>query len=185
MPIIQVTLIEGYAESVRLELSRKLTQAAIAATGASPDGISIVLNEVPQANYMRGGKSRQPGTPPLSASETVRAYLAAMEARDLDTASGFLAENFTMTFPGGACFSTPQELVKWGSKRYRFVKKTYECFDEMQGEHEAVVYCNGTLNGEWPDGTPFAGIRFIDRFEVKGGLLTDQQVWNDLAESRK
>jgi hypothetical protein len=40
----------------------------------------------------------------------------------------------------------------------------------------------GTLYGEWPDGSAFEGIRFIDRFEVRGGKLTDHKVWNDLGE---
>jgi hypothetical protein len=48
-----------------------------------------------------------------------------------------------------------------------------------------VVYCFGTLYGEWSDGTPFSGVRFIDRFTIKDGLLTDQRVWNDLAERRR
>jgi len=30
---------------------------------------------------------------------------------------------------------------------------------------------------------PFEGIRFIDRFESRGGRFTRQDVWNDLAES--
>jgi hypothetical protein len=47
-----------------------------------------------------------------------------------------------------------------------------------------VVYIKGTLSGEWPDGTPFEGIRFIDRFEIKGGKLISQEVWNDIAEER-
>jgi hypothetical protein len=34
----------------------------------------------------------------------------------------------------------------------------------------------------WLDGTAFSGIRFIDRFEVAGGLIRRQDVWNDLAE---
>jgi ketosteroid isomerase-like protein len=119
-----------------------------------------------------------------TASETVREYLATMEARDLAKASEFLTEDFQMTFPGDVTFTTPQELAKWGAERYRFVKKTYKGFDEMQSESMAVVYCYGTLNGERPDGTQFSGIRFIDRFEVKDGLLQDQRVWNDLAESQ-
>ena len=47
-----------------------------------------------------------------------------------------------------------------------------------------VVYCFGTLSGEWLDGTPFAGIRFIDRFTLRDGLLADQTVWNDMGEFR-
>ena len=45
-------------------------------------------------------------------------------------------------------------------------------------------YTRGTLAGEWPDGTAFSGIRFIDRFEVTDGKITQQDVWNDIAEVR-
>jgi hypothetical protein len=41
--------------------------------------------------------------------------------------------------------------------------------------------CHGTLSGEWPDGSAFSDIRFLDRFELRSGKLTRQQVWNDLA----
>jgi hypothetical protein len=42
-----------------------------------------------------------------------------------------------------------------------------------------VVYIRGTLHGQWPDGTDFAGIHFIDRFELRDGLIRRQNVWND------
>ncbi len=35
---------------------------------------------------------------------------------------------------------------------------------------------------ELPDGSPYSGIRFIDRFTVRAGTLVDQNVWNDMAE---
>lgn len=115
-----------------------------------------------------------------SAAARVKAYLMAMEARDLSAARAMLAPGFTMTFPGGRRMSTLEELIEWARPRYRFVKKTYERFDTS----DDVVYCFGTLHGEWPDGTPFQGIRFIDRFELAGGLITRQDVWNDIAEVR-
>ncbi|MGB3246054.1 MAG: tautomerase, partial [Sulfitobacter sp.] len=77
---------------------------------------------------------------------------------------------------------TLKELIDWPAQRYRFVRKTYETFDTSQGSTAAVVHCHGTLHGEWPDGTAFAGIRFIDRFEIAGGKITRQDVWNDIAE---
>lgn len=107
-----------------------------------------------------------------------------MEARDLDKAREFLADGFRMTFPGGAVFSTLEELVSWARPRYRRVTKTYERFDVAPAEDGVLVYCYGTLNGEWPDGAAFAAIRFIDRFLVRQGKLADQMVWNDLAEKR-
>lgn len=113
----------------------------------------------------------------------MRSYLAAMEARDLAAAAGWLAEGFTMTFPGGAAMHTPEELAEWARDRYRAVRKVYERFDVAPVEEGAAVYCFGTLEGEWPDGTPFAGIRFVDRFTVAEGRLVDQRVWNDMGET--
>ena len=45
-----------------------------------------------------------------------------------------------------------------------------------------MVYNSGTLYGEWPDGTPFEGNRYIDRFEVRDGKIVKMEVWNDSAE---
>jgi hypothetical protein len=110
----------------------------------------------------------------------VRAFLGAMEARDLGAARALTGPGFAMTFPGGTTFTRLEDLVAWASSRYRSIAKTYERFDAAGG----VVYCFGTLAGEWPDGTAFRGIRFIDRFEIAGGRIVDQKVWNDLAEAR-
>ncbi len=118
----------------------------------------------------------------LTASEKVRLYLSAMEAGDYETSSALLAEDFVMTFPGNARFTKPEELTEWGSTRYRFVNKTYDNFDEITDGSNVIVYCFGTLGGEWLDGTPFSGIRFIDRFTIVDGKLTDQKVWNDFGQ---
>ncbi|MEX0345809.1 MAG: nuclear transport factor 2 family protein [Rhizobiaceae bacterium] len=119
-----------------------------------------------------------------TAVDIVKSYLSAMERRDLDTARSFLAPGFTMIFPGGAEFSTPEQLVEWSRPRYRSVAKHYDHFDEMVAGDNGVVYCFGTLFGEWPDGEPFSGIRFIDRFELSDGKITGQRVWNDMGEAR-
>jgi 4-oxalocrotonate tautomerase family enzyme len=185
MPVITVTLIEGYDEATRRNLAERLTDAAVSAIGAPLDGTTVVISEVPPANYMRGRASRTPGRPPPAPAQVVRDYLGAMEQRKLEAATALLAPEFSMTFPGGAVFRRPEDLVDWAKGRYRSVAKTYERFDEATGKHDnAVVYCFGTLHGEWLDGTGFDGIRFIDRFVVKAGRIVDQQVWNDLAEVR-
>jgi hypothetical protein len=114
--------------------------------------------------------------------QTVRDYLAAMEARNLEEARALLAPGFIMEFPGPVRMTGLDELLAWAKPRYRFVKKTYERFDTCADDAAAVVYCFGTLGGEWPDGVPFGGIRFIDRFTVRDGRLVDQTVWNDLGE---
>jgi ketosteroid isomerase-like protein len=117
-------------------------------------------------------------------AQTVRDYLSAMEDRDLERARALLADGFTMEFPGPVRMAGLDELLAWAGPRYRFVRKTYERFDTCTEASDSVVYCFGTLGGEWPDGTPFSGIRFIDRFTVRDGRLVDQTVWNDLGEVR-
>jgi phenylpyruvate tautomerase PptA (4-oxalocrotonate tautomerase family) len=185
MPVVNVTLIEGYDAATRAALMRRLTQAVRATIAAPLDGTTIVINEVGPASYMRGGvAARTPGAAVPDAAGIVRAFLAAMEARDLVTAAAFLAPEFSMTFPGGVRFTALADLVERGKTRYRFVRKSFDGFDEAVGDDATVVFCRGTLAGEWPDGAPFSGIRFIDRFTVRGGKLVDQMVWNDLAEAR-
>lgn len=114
----------------------------------------------------------------MSPEQTVRAYLDAMERRDIPMAKSFLAPGFHMVFPGGKRFDTLEQLVEAARGRYRSAKKTYERY-EAAGN---AMYCYGTLYGELLDGTPYSGIRFIDRFTVKDGKLVDQMVWNDMAE---
>lgn len=121
----------------------------------------------------------QPFSP---ATRLVQSYLDAMQARDLPQAKKMLAPGFQMVFPGGVRLESLEALVEWSKPRYQFVQKTYEHYDEAAGDQpgESVVYCFGTLSGQWLDGRPFAGIRFVDRFEVRDGQLADQKVWNDM-----
>lgn len=185
MPVITVTLIEGYDEATRRDLAERLTDAAVSAIGAPVDGTTVVINEVPPANYMRGRTGRTPGRPPAAPAQIVRDYLGAMEQRNLEDARALLDPNFVMTFPGGNEFRRPEELFDWAKSRYSGVAKTYARFDEVPNDGDgAVVYCSGTLHGKWPDGTSFDGIRFIDRFVVNNGKIVDQKVWNDIAEVR-
>jgi phenylpyruvate tautomerase PptA (4-oxalocrotonate tautomerase family)/limonene-1,2-epoxide hydrolase len=185
MPVVSVTMMQGYDAETREALMRRLTRAVRATIAAPLDGTTILINEVAPSSYMRGGMSgRKPGAAVPDTIGVVRAFLAAMEARDLDKAATFLAPEFAMTFPGGARFTRLADLVATAKTRYRSVHKVFDGFDEAAGDDATVVFCRGTLTGEWTDGTPFAGIRFIDRFTVRGSKLVDQMVWNDLAEAR-
>ena len=179
MPVIELHIVEGYADADKTRMGAALTDAIRTVIPADPDLVTILIHEHAHHHYMRGGTNRS-GAVSHDPAQTVRDFLSAMEARDLDTARGFLADGFTMTFPGTAPMTTLDELIAWSQPRYRFVRKTYEGFD-LAG---STVYCFGTLSGEWPDGTPFDGIRFIDRFETNAGKLTRQDVWNDMGETR-
>jgi hypothetical protein len=121
--------------------------------------------------------------PNADVTQTVRDFLSAMEQRDLPAAKAMLAPGFVMLFPGGARMTALEELVEWAAKRFRRARKTYERFDVAPGDDGAsIVYCFGTLHGEALSGESYAGIRFIDRFTIAGGLIKDQMVWNDMAE---
>jgi len=185
MPYIQITLIQGYSDAARIRMSERITRALRATIAAPLEGTVVAINEVAPASWMRGGKSfRSPGPEMPQATQLVRDFLAAMEARDLVLAQSFLDEDFVMEFPGAVRMRKLAELIAWAQPRYRAVAKTYERFDECYNDEATVVYCHGTLAGQWPDGGEFSGIRFIDRFTVRAGKLADQTVWNDLAEVR-
>ena len=66
--------------------------------------------------------------------------------------------------------------------RYKWVKKKIERSDVVAGAGETIVYNLGTLYGAWPDGTPFEGNRYVDRFVVRDGKIVAMDVWNDSAE---
>jgi len=184
MPIVEVHLIDGYSDDTKARLGQALTGAVMSVVPAVPDGITILMHEVAPSAYMRGGIQRSPAPALPDAATMVRHFLDAMEARDLAAAKTYLADGFRMTFPGGRQFTRLEELVEWSRTRYAFVKKSYARIETAATLEGPVVFCHGTLSGQWPDGTAFDGIRFMDRFAVRDGKLAEQEVWNDLAEVR-
>ena len=116
---------------------------------------------------------------------TARAFLDAMEARDLEQARSLLAPGFLAIYPGDRRFRTLEELIASGGKRYRGVRKRYEREYHVPADAEGVetVIFSGTLTGEWADGEAFEGIRFTDRFRLRDGRIIEQQVWNDIGEA--
>ncbi len=183
MPIVELHVIEGYSAEEKQRLGAALTDAVRFVVPAAPDLVTVLIHDLPMQDYFRGGTTRRPAQALPDPAAIVRDYLVAMEARDTERAQAMLRKDFTMIFPGTAPMTSLQELIDWARPRYKRVTKTYKGFDAMQGPGDAAfVYCRGTLSGEWPDGAPFDGIRFIDRFEVTDGLITRQEVWNDIAE---
>ena len=162
-------------------LAERITDAACSTIGADPDFVIVTINEVDGENYMRGRIHRNPAPAPEQADSIVKAFLKAMEDRDLNLAQTFLAEGFEMTFPGDVKFSALEELVAWAKHRYLHISKTFDGVDVSYHGLDAVVTCHGRLNGVWPDGQNFSGVRFMDRFTLTRSKITSQQVWNDLA----
>ena len=116
------------------------------------------------------------------AAELVERFLVASMIPDPEKAAGFMSADVAITFTGGRQFRHPREATAFNAMRYKWVKKKMERTDVAPGNGEIVVYNTGTLYGEWPDGTPFEGNRYVDRYVVRDGLIVKMDVWNDSAE---
>ncbi len=111
-------------------------------------------------------------------------YLRLLMIPDPEAARRFVAPELRIRFTGGRAMRDPSECAAFNAGRYRWVKKRVERTETVAGATpaHAVVYSLGTLYGEWPDGTPFEGNRYVDRYVVAQGLITQMDVWNDSAE---
>jgi ketosteroid isomerase-like protein len=123
-------------------------------------------------------------TTPLSPAETVDAFLRLIMIPDPDAARAFVAPDLRIRFTGGREMRDPAECAAFNAGRYRWVKKRIEATETVAGgtPEATVVYSLGTLHGEWPDGTPFEGNRYVDRYLVRHGRIVQMEVWNDSAE---
>ena len=120
-----------------------------------------------------------------SPAAVVDEFLRLIMIPDPATARRCTAPGLHIRFTGGRAMSDPGECTAFNKSRYKWVKKRIERTETVAGgsaDSETVVYSLGTLHGEWPDGTPFEGNRYVDRYVVKNGLITQMDVWNDSAE---
>ena len=118
----------------------------------------------------------------MSDAEVVEAYLTASMIPDPDAAAAYMKPGTIITFTGGREFDHPRGPTGFNAGRYSWVKKRMERFDVCPADGETIVYSIGTLYGAWPDGTPFEGNRYVDRFVVIAGQIVAMDVWNDSAE---
>ncbi len=114
----------------------------------------------------------------------VEEFLRLIMIPDPDAARRFVAPNVDIHFTGARAMSDIAECSAFNATRYAWVKKRIERSEVMIGAtaSHAVVYNLGTLYGAWPDGTPFEGNRYVDRYELRDGLIVKMDVWNDSAE---
>lgn len=116
------------------------------------------------------------------AVQIVSDFLAASMAPDPVKAATYMSRDVRITFTGGRAMPSATEITAFNAARYNWVKKELGQFDWTEHADYTVVYSNGTLYGEWPDGSSFSGNRYLDRFEVREGKITRMDVWNDSAE---
>ena len=149
MPVTQITLLQGYDREVQERLVDHVSKAVRSVIPAPEAGTTTFIQEV--VAYRRDGRFFDQGNAALqSASEVVKNFLAAMQARDMAQAQSHLHADFQMVFPGGQTFRRLEELVVWATTRYQRVEKTIERVDESWQGDRTVVFCAGRLNGVWP-----------------------------------
>lgn len=122
--------------------------------------------------------------PSSKPAQVVDEYLRLLMIPDPDAARRLTARGLQIRFTGGRQMADPSECAAFNAGRYRWVKKRVDATETVAGgtaEH-TVVYSLGTLYGEWPDGSAFEGNRYVDRYVVSHGLITQMDVWNDSAE---
>jgi ketosteroid isomerase-like protein len=114
----------------------------------------------------------------------VEAYLRLHMIPDPEAARAYCAPELEIRFTGNRLMRDPAEATAFNRSRYKWVKKKFGPTHVVAGGtgEETVVYQTGTLYGEWPDGTPFEGNRYVDRYVVRRGKIVKMEVWNDSAE---
>jgi ketosteroid isomerase-like protein len=114
----------------------------------------------------------------------VKEYLRIVMIPDPVGARRFVDPSLEIVFTGARKMSDPADCTAFNATRYRRVQKRFEHTHLVAGgtPEETVVYNTGTLHGEWLDGTPFEGNRYVDRYTVRNGRIVRLEVWNDTAE---
>ena len=122
--------------------------------------------------------------PDLAPGPLIDEYLRILMIPDPEGVAHFVSPELRIRFTGGRKMRKPGDTSAFNAKRYAWVKKKIERTEVVSGgtAAETVVYSLGTLYGAWPDGTPFEGNRYVDRYVVSHGLITEMDVWNDSAE---
>ena len=119
-----------------------------------------------------------------AAAKIVEDYLRVLMIPDPEAARRYCAPDLEIRFTGNRRMRDPSECAAFNRGRYKWVKKAFGPTHVAEGgsDEETVVYQTGTLYGEWPDGTPFEGNRYVDRYVVRHGKIVKMEVWNDSAE---
>jgi hypothetical protein len=125
-----------------------------------------------------------PAPPALEPGALIDEYLRILMIPDPAGVRHFVSPELKIRFTGNRPMTQPGDTSAFNAKRYAWVKKKIDKTELVAGgtPEETVVYSLGTLYGQWPDGTPFEGNRYVDRYVIRHGLICEMDVWNDSAE---
>jgi len=157
---------------------------AVVPSGLEPDRLAQNPLQDPQPpagppfRSASGGSLLTDSTNLIATSED---YLRVTAERQLHASEEFVAGGVEFIYPTGTYHSLT-EVFAAGERRYRWIRKKHATWDVVEkGDGTVVVVGAGTLFGESRHGRRFDGVRYIDRITFRDGLITRQEVWNDLA----
>lgn len=162
MPVVQMTVIEGYDDATKSRLLKGMTHVVLSVMAAKPDGVVTLLNEVSPSAYARGGVSRVPGPPLPSGVQVVQQFATALQS-DKAKARDYLGDDCLSTDSVGAArdpLDMASALSQLGEAQ----------FDEALTDDGTVVYVRRTR-----------GAGSVQRFHVKHGRIVDIQSWGPTA----
>lgn len=117
-----------------------------------------------------------------AAHALIQRFIAAVNARDAAVAQATLQPGAQLVFPGPTVFEKVSDFLQWTAPRYRSATYTYTELDVLQAHGVTLVYAQGFVDGEFPDGEPFRNVRYIDRFVLESNLIARKEVWTDMAD---
>lgn len=121
---------------------------------------------------------------PTEAIDIVETFLAQIGDGQLDSAQMALAPDARITFPGNAVHADLAAMRAASRSRYRWVNKHRDDYiAHERGDGTIHVISTGRVYGENLHGVFFDGVRYVDLFVLKDGLIIRQDVYNDLAET--
>lgn len=118
----------------------------------------------------------------LTPDAVVTAFVDALNRQDVPAARALMAERLDMVFPGQATFNDIGTFLDWAKTRYRRATYRYARLDTVPAGARAIVYAQGTIDGEMNDGETFRDVRVIDRFEIENGRIVRKEAWSDMAD---
>lgn len=159
---------------------------AVAPSGPEPDRLAqnpLRDPQPPAGPLLRWASGDSLLTDSTNLIATTEDYLRVTAERQLRASEEFVAGGAEFVYPTGTYHSLT-EVFAAGERRYRWIRKRHATWDLVEkGDGNVVVVSAGTLFGENRHGRPFEGVRYVDRITFRDGLITRQEVWNDLASS--
>ena len=119
----------------------------------------------------------------MDAAALIDKFLQLNEDRELEQAQAMMAQGCRIEFPGKKNYSSLAEMVANAKGRYNWVRKHRDRYFVGEAGDQTIVTSIGTLYGENLSGVAFEGVRYVDVFVIKNGLIVEQMVWNDFGET--